>query len=146
MVTRARARGLAALALAAAALGALTACAADATVEPLQGSWVLVSGSDADGAFIDSASPVTLRVEGRDFSGDSPCNLYSGTLSVTGGGLRFGGEGGGIQTTERACADPEQMQLEGRYYDALVGVSRAESTGDELVLTGPGVELVFRAD
>lgn len=146
MAAHARPRALAAIALVALAVAPLAGCTADATVEPLQGSWVLVSGSDAEGTFIESASPVTLEVDGRDFSGDSPCNLYSGTLSIVSGELRFGGEGGGIQTTERACLDADQMELEGRYYDALIGVSRAESTGDELVLTGSGVELVFEAD
>lgn len=144
MAAHARPRALAAIALVALAVAPLAGCTADATVEPLQGSWVLVSGSDAEGTFIESASPVTLEVDGRDFSGDSPCNLYSGRLSISGGGLRFG-EGGGIQTTERACVDAEQMALEGRYYDALIGVSRGESTADELVLTGPGVELVYAA-
>lgn len=143
MPRRTRVTTLTALALAATAVGLLTGCAADASVEPLQGSWVLASGSDAEGSFIDATSPVTLVVEGQDFSGSSPCNTYSGTVRTAGGGIDLGT--GGIASTEQACADPDQMALEGRYYDALIGVSRAESTGDELVLTGPGVELVYSA-
>ncbi|MDO8337793.1 MAG: META domain-containing protein [Microcella sp.] len=124
------------------ALVALLAGCADTAAEPLQGAWVLTSGADARGAFIDAASPITLEVEGRDFSGRSPCNSYSGTLDASAGGLGLGS----FATTEAACADPEQMELEGRYYAALGEVERAERTAGELVLTGPGVELVFAAD
>jgi heat shock protein HslJ len=124
---------------------ALSGCtdSGGSAVAPLQGSWVLESGADADGAFIDSTSPVTLTVSGREFSGDSPCNLYSGTLSTAGGGVDFGD--GGIASTERACVDMAQMGLEARYYAALVAIERAEARGEELVLTGAGVELVYVA-
>lgn len=144
MMTTIRRRMRALALLAPLALAALLAGCADATVdaEPLQGAWVLTSGADARGAFIDAASPITLKVEGRDFSGRSPCNSYSGTLDASAGGLGLGSFG----STEAACADPEQMDLEGRYYAALGDVERAERTADELVLTGPGVELVFAAD
>lgn len=124
------------------ALAALLGGCADTVAEPLQGAWVLTSGADARGAFIDAASPITLEVEGRDFSGRSPCNSYSGTLTTSAGGIGFGT----FATTEAACADPQQMELEGRYYAALGEVERAERSSGELVLTGPGVELVFAAD
>lgn len=143
MAAHSRRGALAAIVLATATVLGGCAGAGGAAIDTLQGSWVLQSGADAQGAFIDSVSPVTLEVDGRDYSGDSPCNLYSGTLATDGGGVDFGE--GGIMSTERACLDAEQMDLEARYYGALLAVERAESTGDELVLTGPGVELVYAA-
>lgn len=142
MMTTIRRRMRALALLAPLALTALLGGCVDSAAEPLQGAWVLTSGADARGAFIDAASPITLEVEGRDFSGRSPCNSYSGTLDASAGGLGLGS----FATTEAACADPEQMELEGRYYAALGEVERAERSAGELVLTGPGVELVFAAD
>ncbi|WP_162242503.1 META domain-containing protein [Yonghaparkia sp. Root332] len=144
-MTRIRRRMRALALLAPLALATLLGGCADSagSIEPLQGSWTLANGSDADGAFIDPTRPVTLEVEGSEFSGNSPCNVYSGTIVARGGGIDLGE---GIATTEQACADPEQQALEGRYYAALSDIERAERSSGELVLTGPGVELVFAAD
>jgi heat shock protein HslJ len=127
-------------------IGALTittflAACGSAGTETMQGSWVLSSGSDGQGQFIEATSPVTLEVEGRDYSGRSPCNSYFGTVTRSPSGIGFGE----LVTTEAACADPEQMALEGRYYAALTAVGQATRSQRELVLTGRGVELVFEA-
>jgi heat shock protein HslJ len=122
-------------------LGAVLAGCAPPNTEALQGSWVLTSGSDAQGQFIEATSPVTLEVEGRDYSGRSPCNSYFGTVTGSSSSVSFEE----LVTTEAACADPEQMELEGRYYAALTAVGQATRSQRELVLTGRGVELVFEA-
>ena len=102
--------------------------------------WVLVSG-DVDGApltLLDS-HPVTLRVNGGEVNGTAACNGYFGTL--VDGPLLF--EGFGV--TEMACDPPEAMDLEFAFLQALGRTSAAAASGDELTLTGDGVELTFSA-
>jgi heat shock protein HslJ len=123
------------------AFAPLLAGCADGGAENVQGSWVLSSGSDARGPFIEAASPVTLEVEGLDFAGRSPCNSYFGSITASPSRMSFEE----LTTTEAACADPEQMDLEARYYAALTATEHATRSSRELVLTGRGIELVFEA-
>lgn len=121
---------------------ALSGCADSGAIERVQGSWVLVAGQDARGEFIESARPVTLAIEGDAFSGASPCNTYGGVVRAESNGLRFGA----IASTEMACADPEQMSLEGRYVAGLGAVTAGSVIDGELVLRGGGVQLRYRDD
>lgn len=121
---------------------ALRGCAGSGAIERVQGSWVLVAGQDARGAFIESTRPITLEIEGDAFSGAGPCNTYSGVVRAESNGVRFGA----IASTEMACADPEQMSLEGRYVAALGAVTAGSVIEGDLVLRDDGVELRYRDD
>ena len=82
------------------------------------GSWELVSATDAAGSF--DLPPITLTVDGESFTGGAPCNSYSGTFFS------------GFTTTERGCAD---LALEQRYYAALGLVDDASVVEGMLALT-----------
>lgn len=110
----------------------------------LQGSWVLVSGSDAEGTFVDAVQPITLVFEGDTVSGQAPCNPYSGPVIRGPGANGSGGiELGGLERTEMGCAEMQQNLLESRYFAALEAVDRVVVEGDALELTGDGEYLRF---
>ncbi len=102
----------------------------------LDGRWHLVSGRDAGGAFELAGRQVTLEVRGQEAGGTSACNLYSGTVTVAGQDVSFGGLGG----TEMAC-EPAVMALEQRYLEALGAVRHGRRSGDALRLSGPDITL-----
>ncbi|UYN84749.1 MAG: META domain-containing protein [Microcella sp.] len=112
----------------------------------LQGEWVLESGSDAEGTFIDSMRPITLEFDGDSVSGSAPCNQYTGPMTrgpgVDGTGpISFGG----LTRTEMACGEQEQNLLENRFFAALEGADSVSVSddGERLELTGDGVFLSF---
>jgi heat shock protein HslJ len=122
--------------------------AADQSVD-LSGRWELRSG-ELSGAPLDLSRgrAVTLSVANGEVSGSSACNQYQGVATVDGAPVdgtpvdgatvRFRQLGG----TEMAC-DPDVMNLELAYLQALGTVESATRRGDTLVLEGPAVRLVF---
>ncbi len=131
----------------AASIPLLTACSGFMSgTNALQGEWVLESGSDAQGTFIDAVQPITLEFEGDAVSGQAPCNPYSGPI-VRGPGTSSTGalEFGGLSRTEMGCAEQEQNLLESRFFEALDAVDRVavSDDGERLELTGDGVFLSF---
>ncbi|MDX2026532.1 META domain-containing protein [Microcella sp.] len=131
----------------AASIPLLSACAGLMSgTTALQGEWVLASGSDTQGAFIDSAQPVTLTFDGDSVSGQAPCNAYSGSVARGPGAGSTGPlEIGGITRTEMGCAEQEQNELEGRYFAALEAADsvNVSADGEILELTGDGVFVRF---
>jgi heat shock protein HslJ len=131
----------------AASIPLLTACAGLMSgTTAIQGEWVLMSGSDAEGAFIDPAQPVTLTFDGDAVSGQTPCNSYSGSVARGPGASDTGPlEFGSLMRTEMACAEQSQNLLEGRYFAALESTDRVELSddGETLELTGDGVFVRF---
>lgn len=107
----------------------------------LEGSWHLVTGSDAQGELDLTGRDVTLVVEGDEVSGTSACNHYFGDVTVDGEDVTFGGLGG----TEMGC-DPPVMDLEQRYLTALAAVEQGVRTRDDLTLIGPDVSLDLALD
>ncbi|MFP4312358.1 MAG: META domain-containing protein, partial [Nitriliruptoraceae bacterium] len=106
----------------------------------LDGSWELTRGTGPDGAVpLVASAPVTLVIDGADWSGTAACNTYGGEAQIDGDRVRLGG----FAVTEIACEDPEVMASERAYLDALLVVDRLRLEDDELVLTGPDTELVF---
>ena len=76
---------------------------------------------------------------GRALSGQGPCNRWSAQLA---GPLPAFRAGPAI-ATEMACTD---LAAEAAFFAALAAATRADLTGDRLVLSGAeGAELVFRA-
>lgn len=112
----------------------------------LQGEWVLESGSDAEGTFIDSVRPITLEFDGDSVSGTAPCNQYTGPMT-RGPGVNDTGpiSFGGLTRTEMGCAEQEQNLLESRYFAALEGADSVavSDDGERLELTGDEVFLSF---
>ena len=100
-----------------------------------------MSGATPGGPIVIPAkSEITLEITPPDAVGRSTCNSYGGRVRVTGERIRFGE----IVTTLIGCEKP-LAEPEGRYYDALPRVRAWHVDDGKLTLTGPGVELVFRA-
>lgn len=114
---------------------------ADAGDVDLEGSWHLVTGSDAQGELDLIGREVTLVVEDDEVSGTSACNHYFGNVTVDGETVTFSGLGG----TEMGC-DPPVMDLEQRYLTTLAAVEQGVRTRDDLTLLGPDVSLDLALD
>jgi heat shock protein HslJ len=120
----------------------LGAAACDATTggsEVVEGDWELVTGEvDGEPFAAPAGSRITLRASGGEVSGTSACNEYDGSLRAL-GRIDIGQLGG----TDMAC-EPEVMEAERRYLDALERITAAERREDgTLQLTGDGAQLHF---
>jgi heat shock protein HslJ len=137
---------LAALALSACA-GAAGPTAAgaddgDGSASPA-GSWVLADAQPAIQVPADARITLSVEPDGEAWQvgGTSACNSYGGTVTTDGERWR----GGEFGMTEMAC-DLPRMDAESAYIAALLAVDTwARPSADELVLTGPDVELRFTA-
>jgi putative lipoprotein len=99
----------------------------------LEGRWRLVDGRDAGGPIdLDRSPSITLTVDGETFSGDGPCNGYSGSVHQGVREIDFSS----VVSTRLACAAPELSVLESRYFAALEGVGGGGISGDKLSLSG----------
>jgi len=122
---------------------ALAGCGTDAGAgggtADVEGAWHLVDGT-ADGAELRGppGAQATLELAGDEARGTAFCNSWFATVRRDGDTLFFDG----IGQTEMGCA-PEVMAAESDYLTALDGVRTVAVRGDELVLTGDGVELRF---
>ncbi|WP_052664860.1 META domain-containing protein [Nitriliruptor alkaliphilus] len=126
-------------ALALTACGQGTGAGGGATADP-SGEWTLVSGTGPGGEVeVGDGVEVTLGID-EDRWGGAVCNSYGansvevgdGTVTIT-----------DVDRTEMACLDEALMRAEDAYLAAFVAVEAFEVTGDELRLTGDGVELVY---
>lgn len=127
--------------LATAAVVGMGVSACTPTHPRFDGEWVLEEAVGADGAAVVlvDGHPVTLNLSGDRASGRSACNNYSGTRGAQ-GEAPFVGD---WSQTQMACDPPEVMALEAAYLAALLLVEEMALDGDDLVLTGEGVELRF---
>ena len=125
-------------------LAVATACTSgEALPEEIDitGNWQLSSGSfDGEAIPLIEGSPVTLHVTGTELGGTSACNSYGGQFVLDGASIAIGD----LMHTLIACA-PEAMAVEVPYLEALGKVDTIAVDGDELVLTGPGIELRYSA-
>lgn len=121
-------------------LAGLTAACANAG--SIEGNWVLDSATGADGAIaVDIGNTPTLRLESGSVTGQSHCNSFGGQYRVNTSG-RFEITDG-LAMTEMACADADAMTAEQLLLDALAAVESFGIEGDNLVLSGDGVRLVY---
>lgn len=146
MVRRRFARTLA-IGMLAVSIPLLSACSGLVSgTTALQGEWVLASGTDAEGTFIDPVQPITLEFEGDAVSGQAPCNPYSGAV-VRGPGASGTGSiaFSGLSRTEMGCAEIEQNLLESRFFAAMEAVDRVavSDDGERLELTGDDIFVSF---
>jgi heat shock protein HslJ len=77
-------------------------------------------------------------VVGTEISGTSACNQYGGQFILDGSEISIGD----LYSTMMMCT-PEVMAVEIPYTAALSAVDTVVMDGDELVMTGPGIELRF---
>jgi heat shock protein HslJ len=119
----------------------------DATYD---GDWILAEGIGPDGPVeldvgLEEPIAMTLRIDGRTWTGTAACNAYSGVAPVDEGTITADLE---VVVTEMACDPPELMAVETAYLDALTAVDEVELTtaieaADALTLTGPEAMLRF---
>ena len=122
---------------------ALAACGTQAGAgggtADVEGEWHLTGGT-ADGAELPAppGTQATLDLAGDEARGTAFCNSWFATVRLDGSALALEG----IGQTEMGCA-PEVMAAESAYLAALGDVRTVAVHGEELVLTGDGVELRF---
>lgn len=109
-----------------------TMAAAEVPPAYLVPQWRLVS---LNGEAVRSMVTIDLSAENQ-MSGHAPCNRFSGRYAGTLPDFRPGP----LRATKMAC---DELALEGTFFRALSSVTRAEVSGDRLVLTGGGVQMVF---
>jgi heat shock protein HslJ len=120
----------------------LTGCSllTNAASGSLDGDWRLQAGTDQGRPIpVVAGSPIDLKIAGAQAGGIAACNHYGGKVRVSGSSVSFSE----IVQTEMACANDQVMASEAAYLAALSKITKAERSGDSLVLTGPGVELAF---
>lgn len=109
-----------------------TMAAADVPPAYLAPEWRLV---DLNGEAVTVPVTIDLSRPGE-LAGQAPCNRYAGSYDGPLPDFRPGP----LRATRMAC---ENLALESAFLAALGGVTRAETAGDRLVLTGDGVRLEF---
>ena len=97
------------------------------------GSWILASGAPTVDGF-----PISLTLEGQQFSGRAACNQYGGTIAVSGSDWRLTE----MFMTEMGC-ETEVMRAEQAFITALRNVSTWSIVDGALTLEGPDQPLVF---
>jgi heat shock protein HslJ len=112
----------------------------ETTVTDLSGDWLLVKGSDEDGAMPIDLVSITLAIQqDGTVSGQAPCNSYTGALEEDASSVTFGP----LASTLMACVDDTKTALETRYLAALEAVDSARLGGEILDLSGDGVSLRY---
>jgi heat shock protein HslJ len=94
----------------------LSACTGSSQTDLEGTAWVL--------AAFDKNSPIegtilTIEFEGDQVSGNTGCNLFSGSYEVDGDAISFGA----LAWTERGCVDPEGVMEQERTYMELLGAA-----------------------
>jgi heat shock protein HslJ len=106
----------------------------------LDGEWRLQAGTSHAAAIpIAAGHPITLQIDGTQVGGSAACNSYGGKLEIDGTTIKISE----LIQTEMACADAGVMASEAAYLGAVSEVTTAARDGDDLVLSGPQVELHF---
>ncbi|MDQ3618859.1 MAG: META domain-containing protein [Actinomycetota bacterium] len=104
------------------------------------GAWRLTDGRGPDGEVpVIKGYRITLDIGDRKAGGTAACNSYGGDLDINGDSFSLKG---GLAMTEMAC-DPEAMDSEAAYMEALAAVDTIAREGGSLTLTGPDAELHF---
>jgi heat shock protein HslJ len=106
----------------------------------VDGAWVLRTGTGPDGSIelVDGHVP-TLTVDGEEWGG-TVCNHYGATVVSEGSSQVRVGD---VFQTEMVCLADGAMEAEAAYLEAFTAITSYERAGDQLVLRGPDVELVY---
>lgn len=109
--------------------------------DPAQSStvveWWMLEDAVVDGERVPAV--VSVLLGGDSISGFVPCSQYELELVQRDGSMTISGR----EVTERDCATPAESADE-TYLAAIPRLTAVEIVDDELLLTGPGVELRFR--
>lgn len=100
------------------------------------GTWELVS---LNGEPVVEGTTISLEIKEGQAGGSSGCNSYGSEVEIDGEKITFGD----INMTLMACTDAGVMEQEGTYLGALGAVESFKVDAEQLVLSGPEVELVF---
>jgi heat shock protein HslJ len=107
--------------------------------DSLDGEWLLQAGTNQGAAVpIVAGGKITLKIDGQQAGGSAACNLYGGTIKVSGSSISISA----LSMTEMACQE-NLMASEAAYLAALPRVTTVARSGSSLVLSGPQVELRF---
>ena len=123
------------------ALFALVSACSSAVQDEIDitGNWQLLSGSvDGQALPLINGSPVTLNVTGTEIGGTSACNSYGAPFILDDSSISIGD----VMSTLMMCT-PDVMAVEVPYTAALSKVETVAFDGDQLVMTGPGIELRY---
>jgi len=103
-------------------------------------SWTLRFGGGPEGEIVlIDGYPITITFDGDgSFGGTAACNGYGGTYQLDGNEIFLGEVG-----SDEAGCEPEVLQAEGAFFNALVDITGIDLVGEELVLSGPASELIF---
>jgi heat shock protein HslJ len=117
---------------------ALSACVRSNSTELEGTAWVLTALGENRPI---EGTQLTIAFEDDQVSGNTGCNLFSGSYKVDGDAIEFDG----LSWTERGCMDPEGVMEQEQTYMGLLGVvQRFELDGDELQLfAGSQGSLIF---
>jgi heat shock protein HslJ len=104
------------------------------------GSWILTQGTGPSGQIpVLDDHPITLVIDAQKAGGHAACNIYGGTVTIDGDAMELSA----MSMTEMACVDERAMNAEADYMSALAAVTRWARDGNQLIVTGEGVELTF---
>jgi heat shock protein HslJ len=104
------------------------------------GTWILTRGTTASGDIsLSPGHPITLTIDAEKVGGHAACNIYGGTVAIDGDAIQLSA----MSMTEMACLDETAMNAEAAYMSALDAVTAWARNGDQLILSGDGVELTF---
>ncbi|TPW74641.1 META domain-containing protein [Schumannella soli] len=106
--------------------------------------WLLTSITDDQGTLAPPTVSATLdlREDGR-FSGNGGCNGFGADVKVGDSGHVTVGP---IVSTKRACAERSANEQETRYLAALQKADAVKRSGDGLIVSGDGIQLVYAPD
>ncbi len=102
----------------------------DQTGDDLDGSWIVTSGFlDGEPLALVEGRDVTMDIDGDSIGGTAACNSYGGSVEI-GAEFELGGSFavGELSWTEMGC-EPEVMDLEQRFLEALLAVDSFELAG-----------------
>ena len=127
----------------------LAACQADSNPgtisagdSPRSGSqWVLVAGQLNGKPLNVQDGTVTLTQEKDAFTGVSAINHYRVPVKIRGNTIEHPDE---PPTTTLMAGPMEAMRLESDYLEAMSVVNNLKREGDQLTISGDGIELQFR--
>lgn len=103
------------------------------------GDWLLIGGFiTGERVTMNAAEPITVVIETDSLHGQAPCNVFGAPLHLDGSDISVGS----IEASEAPCAD-EVMAKEAAYLLAISRATTARRDEDQLVLTGPDVELRY---
>ena len=109
--------------------------------QPGSGEWVLVAGQINGKNLNVQDGKVTLKQDKDAFVGVSAVNHYRVPVKIRGNNIEHAAE---PPTTTLMAGSIEAMRLESDYLEAMSAAKTLKREGDQLTISGDGIELQFR--